>query len=93
MTGLSHEPALKADGTVYRPYMFDDSGMLQGYRGLLCRLCHVYYADPDAEPTTDQRALHDRHEHVDVPWPVDLLGEPGGVCPAKIHQLLRRTLL
>lgn len=89
---LSHEPALKADGTVYRPYALDDSGLLQGYQTLVCRLCHVYYADPDTAPAVDKWAQH-RHEHVELPWPADLLGEPGGVCPAKLHQLLRRTLL
>ncbi len=84
---LSHEPALKADQTVYRPYILDDSGQIQGYTALLCRLCHVYYADPDTEPALDKRT----GEH--VPWPVDLHGEPGGVCPAKLHRLLRSTLL
>lgn len=85
MADLSHEPAVKEDGEVYRPYFLDDSKQLQGYRGLLCRRCHAYYADPEAE------SLHDQTTYLHVDWPVEL--SEHSVCPAKLHELLKQTVL
>jgi len=82
---LAHEPAKKEDGSVYRPYILDDSGQIQGYTGLLCRLCHVYYADPGADVAWDKTT------NLPVPWPAQL--SDASVCPAKLHQLLKQTVL
>lgn len=82
---LAHEPALKEDGTVYRPYIFDDTGRLQGYTCLLCRLCHAYYADLDAAPAWDRESGDPR------PFPALLSG--ASVCPAKLYEALKETAL
>lgn len=89
---LRHEPATKEDGSVYRPYVHDDTGRFQGYTALVCRLCHAYYADPEAEPARDQRAMEEGR-HVEVPWPAGLEGDRGGVCPARVYALLKETVL
>jgi hypothetical protein len=77
---LEHEPALKEDGEVYRPWMFDDTGELTGFQGHLCRHCHSYYADPKTAPNKNGKK-----------WDAKLEGT--NVCPAKLLELLKATIL
>jgi len=87
---LCHEPTLLEDGTPYRPYFFDDTGDLQGFQGYLCRLCHSYYMLPDTEPLEVQRPdKWGGNPHRD--FPVKLEGS--NVCPAKLYDALKGTVL
>lgn len=53
---------------------------VQGYRGFVCGLCHAFYADPAADPLDG------------VPFPAKLEGSEGGMCPAKLHMMLKKEL-
>ena len=85
---LNHEPAVKDNGEVYKPYFFDDTGQLQGFRGFVCRLCHSYYADPKCSPETS-KPDHQGDTYV-LTWPCGLSDQ--SVCPAKVMELLKQTI-
>jgi len=78
---LEHEPALKEDGTVYRPNLLDDSGGTSAWDGYLCRLCHCYYANPKS-------AGEYRQSHLQGPHP-KLVGR--NICAAKLAALFVPT--
>lgn len=79
---LAHEPAVKENGEVYRPNILDDTGELWAYQGFVCRLCHAYYADPDVDPINGRQG----------PQPFPELSATS-VCPAKLYEALKGTVL
>ena len=81
---FAHEPALKDDGTPYRPYMLDDSQMLQAFPGFICRHCHTYYADPE---TAAIYAINGSMKD----FPVQLKGS--GICSARVLEAMQKTIL
>lgn len=78
---VSHEPALKEDGTVYRPNILDDTGELFAFSALLCRHCHVFYADPEAVGGK-----------LDEKLPVKLGPLDEVVCPTRAMAALHKVL-
>lgn len=78
---IYHEPALKEDGTPYRPHILDETGDFAGYPCFVCRHCHVFYADPEAVGGTERGT-----------FPAQVRNRDDVVCPTRMLETLTDVL-